>query len=154
VGAGSEVLVPSAPATAFSDDDGLIGASEVVDQLTRGVVVEQRTDGNFEGGAFPGVTRAVGAEAVPAALCLVLGVVAEMDQCVVAQRGGHQYVAAMAAVSAGGAPLGDELFATERHTAIAAVSGLDSNSCFINKHATSSVPEARYRCRIRGQTPM
>ena len=69
-----------------------------------------------------------------AALCLVLRVEAEMDQGIVAQRGRHKDVAAMAAVTARGTALGDELFATERHTAVAAVSGLDSNSCFINKH--------------------
>jgi hypothetical protein len=40
----------------------------------------------------------------------------------------------MAAVAARRPPLGNELFAAKRHTAVATVAGLDSNSCFVNKH--------------------
>jgi hypothetical protein len=69
-----------------------------------------------------------------AAFGLVLGVEAEVDEGVVAERRGHEDVAAVAAVAAGGATAGDELFAPEGHAAIAAVAGLDSDSCFINKH--------------------
>ena len=40
----------------------------------------------------------------------------------------------MAAISPGGTPSGDELFATEGHAAITAVAGLDADSCFVNEH--------------------
>ena len=103
------------------------------------VVVEEGADGDFEGGVFAGLAGAVGAEAVAAALGLVLGVEAEVDEGVVAEGGGHEDVAAVAAVAAGGAALGDKLFAAEGHAAVAAVAGLDPDSCFINKHAISSV---------------
>src|SRR5271168_73944 len=138
MGAGGEVLVAASAASAFGDDDGLVGAGEVVDELAGGVVVEERAYGDFEGIAFAGVAGAVGAEAVAAALSLVLGVEAEVNQGVVAEGGGHEDVASVAAVAARGAALGDELFAAEGHAAVAAVAGLDTNSCFINKHYASS----------------
>ena len=78
-----------------------------------------------------------------AALGLVLGVEAEVDQGVVGERGGHEDVAAVAAVAAGGTAAGDELFAPEGHAAIAAVAGLDANSGFIDEHfPLPSVAEA------------
>ncbi len=139
VGAGGEVLVASSAASAFGDDDGFVGVGEVVDELAGLVVVEKSADGDFEGGVFAGLTGAVGAEAVAAALGFVLGVEAEVDEGVVAEGGGHEDVAAVAAVAAGGAALGDEFFAAEGHAAVAAVAGLDADSCFINEHAVSSV---------------
>ena len=69
-----------------------------------------------------------------AALGFVLGVEAEVDEGVVAEGGGHEDVAAVAAVAARGAAAGDELFAAEGHAAVAAVAGLDPDSCFINEH--------------------
>ena len=62
-----------------------------------------------------------------------------VDEGVVGEGGGHEDVSAVAAVSAGGATLGDELFAAEGHAAISTVAGLDSNSCFIDKHSASSL---------------
>ena len=98
------------------------------------VVVEQGADGDLEGGVLAGVAGAVGAEAVAAALGFVLGVEAEVDQGVVGEGGGHEDVSAVAAVAAGGAAPGDELFAAECHAAVAAVAGLDADSCFIDEH--------------------
>ena len=46
----------------------------------------------------------------------------------------HEDVAAVAAVAAGGAAAGDEFFAAEGHAAVAAVAGLDADSCFIDEH--------------------
>ena len=78
-----------------------------------------------------------------AALGFVLGVEAEVDEGVVAEGGGHEDVAAVAAVAAGGAAPGDELFAAEGHAAVAAVAGFDADFCFIDKHAAlASVTEA------------
>jgi len=88
---------------------------------------------------FAGLAGAVGAEAVAAALGFVLGVEAEVDEGVVAEGGGHEDVAAVAAIAAGGAALGNKFFAPEGHATVATVTGLDTDSCFINKHAISSV---------------
>ena len=85
VGGGGEVLVAASAASAAGDDDGLVGAGEVVDELAGVVVVEEGADGDFEGDGLAGVAGAVGAEAVAAALGLVLGVEAEVDEGVVAR---------------------------------------------------------------------
>ncbi len=99
-----------------------------------------------------GLAGAVGAETVASALGLVLGVEAEVDEGIVAQGRGHENVAAVAAVAAGGAATGDELLAAEGHAAIAAVAGLDSDSSFIDKHAQSPVYRGDFSvCRMRGE---
>ncbi len=148
MGAGGEVLVAASAATAAGDDDGLVGVGEVVDELAGVVVVEESADGDLEGDGFAGVSGAVGAEAVAAALGFVLGVEAEVDEGVVAEGGGHEDVAAVAAVAAGGTAAGDELFAAEGHAAVAAVAGLDADSCFVDKHAGSSVQVWRLRAGL------
>jgi hypothetical protein len=57
-----------------------------------------------------------------------------VDQGVVGERGGHQDVAAVASIAAGGTAPGDEFLAPEGHAAIATVAGFDANSGFIDKH--------------------
>jgi hypothetical protein len=52
----------------------------------------------------------------------------------VGEGGAHEDVTAVASVAAGGASAGDEFFAPEGHAAIAAVAGLDPDSCFIDEH--------------------
>ena len=134
VGGGGEVLVAAAAATAAGDDDLVVGVGEVVDELAGVVVVEDGADGDFEDGVLAGGAGHVGAEAVAAALGLPLGVEAEVDEGVVGERGAHEDVAAVAAVAAGGTAAGNEFFAAEGHAAIAAVAGLDADSCFIDEH--------------------
>ena len=80
------------------------------------------------------LAAAVGTHAVLAALRLVLGVVAEVDQRVVALRRLHDDVAAAAAVAAGRAAAGHELLAPKGHAAVAAVAGFHSDFGFIDKH--------------------
>jgi len=78
-----------------------------------------------------------------ATLGFVFRVEAEVYEGVVGQGGRHQDVAAVTTVTTGRASPGDELFAAEGHTAIAAISGLDSNSGFIDEHfLLPSVSEA------------
>ncbi len=76
----------------------------------------------------------VGAFAVASALRLVFGIETEVDQRVVALAGFHDDVATLAAVAAGGASAGNELFAAKRETAVAAVAGFDSNCGFVDEH--------------------
>jgi hypothetical protein len=83
-----------------------------------------------------------------AALSFVLRVEAEVDEGIVAERGGHENVASVAAVAPGGAALGDEFFAAEGHAAVATVAGLDPDSCFVNKHAISSVQACAEAARL------
>ena len=143
VGAGGEVLVATAAAATTGDDDGVVGAGEVVDEFAGIVIEEEGSDGDLEGGGLACVTGAVGAEAVTSALGFVLGVEAEVDEGVVGEGGGHDDVTSVTTVSAGGAATGDELFATEGHAAVTAISGFYADSCFINKHFT-------FQCNGRG----
>ena len=78
--------------------------------------------------------RAVAAFAVPAALGLVFGIEAEMEQRVVVLARDHDDVAAAAAVAAARAAARDELLPPEREAAVAAVAGFHGNSDFVDKH--------------------
>ena len=131
---GGEVLVAASAASAFGDDDALVGLCEVVDQLAGVLVVEGGADRDLQDDGVAVEAGAVGAHAVLAALGLVLGVVAEVDQGVVALGADHDDVAAAAAVAAGGTAAGHELLAPEGHAAVAAVAGFDANFCFIDEH--------------------
>lgn len=68
------------------------------------------------------------------ALALVLRIVAEVDERVVALRADHDNVAAATAIAAGGTAAGNELLSAEGHAAVSAVSGFDANFCFIDEH--------------------
>ena len=48
MGAGGEVLISAPSATTSRDDDGVVGAGEVMDELAGVVVVEESADGDFE----------------------------------------------------------------------------------------------------------
>ncbi len=90
------------------------------------------------GGMLAGSARHIGAQAVAATLRLPLWVEAEVDQRIVRERAGHQDVAAVAAVSAGGASARDKLLAPEGHAAVATVAGLDPYPRFVDKHLCSN----------------
>ncbi len=137
VGAGGEVLVAAAAAAARGNGDALVGLLEVVDELAGFRVEERGADGDLQGDVAAVEAGAVGAHAVLAALRLVLGVVAEMDEGVVALAGLHDDVAATAAVAARGPAAGHELFAAEGHAAVAAVAGFDANFGFVDEHGGS-----------------
>ena len=134
VNRGGKVLVPASAASALGDDDALVRLLEVVDQLAGFLVVKGCADRDLQDDGVAVQAGAVGAQAVFAALALVLRVIAEMDQRVVALRTDHDDIAATAAVAARGTAAGHELLAPEGHAAVAAVAGFDANFCFINEH--------------------
>ncbi len=84
VGGGGEVLVAASAAAALGDDQALVGLLEVVDELAGFLVVKRCADGDLQDDGVAVEAGAVGAHAVLAALRLVLGVVAEVDEGVVA----------------------------------------------------------------------
>jgi hypothetical protein len=129
-----KVLVATAATAALGDDQPLVRLAEIVDQLAGLLVVKGCADGDLESDGVAVEAGAVGAHAVLAALRLVLGVIAEVDEGVMALRGLHDHVAATAAVAARRSAAGNELLAAEGHAAVAAVAGFDANFCFINEH--------------------
>ena len=110
------------------------GSLKVVDQLAGFLVVKGCADRNLQDDGVAVEAGAVGAHAVLAALRLVLGVEAEMDEGIVALRGLHDHVAATAAVAARGSAAGDELLTAEGHAAVAAVAGFYANFGFVDEH--------------------
>jgi hypothetical protein len=132
---GGEVLIAAAAASAAGDDETLVGTGEVVDELAGIGVEEHGANGDFEDGVFAVMAGAVGTHAVLAALALVLGVVAEVDQGVVALAGFKDDAAAVTAITTGGSAAGNELFPAKGHAAITAVTGFDPNFGFIDKHS-------------------
>jgi len=132
--AGGEVLVAPSAASALGDDDPFVGLGEVVDQFAGFEVVERSADRYLKDNGFAVEAGAIGAHAVLAALGLVLGVEAEVDEGVVALRGFHDDVAAASAVATGGSAPGNKLFAAKGHAAVAAVACFNSDFSFIDKH--------------------
>ena len=145
MGAGGEVLVAAAAASALGDDQALVGLLEVVHQLAGFLVVKRGADRHLQHDRMAVLAGAVGTHAVLAALRLVLGVEAEVDERVVALRRLHDDVAAAAAVAAGGAAAGHKLLAPEGHAAVAAVAGLYADFGFIDEHGKTGTAGIRDR---------
>ena len=110
-----------------------------MDQLAGFLVVKGCADRDLQDDGVAVEAGAVGAHAVLAALALVLRVIAEVDEGVVALRADHDDVAAAAAVAARGSAAGNELLAAEGHAAVAAVAGFDANFCFIDEHGEPGI---------------
>src|SRR5436190_351247 len=72
--------------------------------------------------------------AASAASGTVLRVESKVQQCVVVVAGNQDDIAAAAAVAAGRAAARNILFAPERETAVSAVTCLDPDSDFVDKH--------------------
>jgi hypothetical protein len=71
------------------------------------------------------------------ALGFVFRIEAEVNQRIVAFTGFHHNIATITTVAARGTSTRFIGFAPESDTAVSAISGLDSNCCFINKHRKS-----------------
>jgi len=129
-----EVLV-AAPATSpFGDHDSLIGVRKVVNPLPGIGVVQNRSYRNLENYIVTFGSGAIGALAVAAAFCFVLGVEAEMHQRVVTLARFHNDIAAAPAVSSRWTAARDKLLPAEGHAAISAISGLYANLRLVDEH--------------------
>ena len=108
-----------------------------MDQLAGLQIVERCAHRHSQRNGVAVEAGAVGTHAVLAALRLVLRVVAEVDEGVMALRADHDHVAASAAVAARGSAAGHELLPAEGHATVAAVAGLDANLSLIDEHGES-----------------
>ena len=138
MGRSCEVLVAATASAAFGNDNTIVRRLEVMDQLTGFLIVERGADGDLKDDGFAIEAGAIGSHAVLAALRLVFGVVAEVNERVVLLGADHDDIAAPAAVAARGAAAGDELLTAEGHAAVAAVASFDPNFCFIDEHGRDS----------------
>jgi len=103
-------------------------------QFTRLCIENRRPHRHLENGRLTVATGAVRTLAMSAPLRLVLGVIPEMNQGVVLLAGLHDHIAAAAAIATRRAAARNKLFSPERNATVAAISGLDQNSCFIYEH--------------------
>ena len=131
---GGKLRVAASAAPAARDHDAFIGAREVVNFLARVLVVNDRADRHLQHNVFAIAAGFVRAFAVPSALGFVFRIEAEMHERVVALARFHPDVAALAAIAARRPAARHEFLPPERHAAVAAIPGLDSNFGFIDKH--------------------
>jgi hypothetical protein len=133
-----KMLIAAAAFAALGNQHTLSGHRQVSDRFAGLFVVSERADGNEQVHVRPGMTATIGAFAVPAAIGFEFAIVAVAQQRVVVGIRLQINAAAMAAVTAGWAAAGDELLASKRNAAIAAVAGLYQYFCFVNKHENHS----------------
>src|SRR5258706_272943 len=153
-GSGEARIAASTTATA-SDHHALIGCRKIENLLARFFVVNDRSHRNLQENVFTFASALVRPFAVPSALRLVFRIETEMNQRVVALAGLHDYIAAVAPVSARRPASRNIFLATEGHAAIAAVARLNPNFRLINEHdlhyspskTKSLVPRARLKPR-------
>src|SRR5579883_3384165 len=132
-GSGKPGVAAAAAATA-RHHPGLAIVREV-EELFPGFVVENRgSDRHLDSDAFAIVPGSVAAFAVAAALGGVLGIEAEMQEGIAVDGSDHGDVAAATAIAAARAATGDVLLPAKGQTAVAAIPGLDGNSCFVDEH--------------------
>ena len=126
--------IAASSASSARNDEVLVGLGKLERLLAGFIVIDDRADGNFQNHVATLASGFVRAFAVAAAFSSVLGIEAEMHERVMALAGFHHDVAALAAVAAGRSAARNELLPAERHAAVAAVAGFDSNFRFIDEH--------------------
>ena len=131
----SRVAAPAA--STLRDDDAFVRSREIMHFLAGVVVVQNRSDGNFQQNVFAFAPGLVGTFAVASTLSLVLWIEAEMHQRVMALAGFHNDVATVTAVAAGGPATRDKFLPPKGNATVAAVAGFDANFRFIDEHELS-----------------
>ncbi len=134
VGGGGEARVALAAFAAAGHGEAFAGLGEIVEALAGGFVVDHGADGHLDVERAALGAGPLAALAVTAALGLVLGVEAELEQGVLVLGGDQGHVAAAAAIAAARAAARDELFPAESQAAVAAVARFYENSRFVDEH--------------------
>jgi hypothetical protein len=128
-----EVRIAEAAAPAFRREPALSVFRQVAVKLARLAVEDLRAEGDAHDHVLALAPVAVGAFAVTTALCLMLGVKTEVEECVERRVGFEPDVAAAPAVAARGAAARDEFFASEGRHAVPAVAAPNPYLDPINK---------------------
>ena len=115
------------------DQQSLAVFGQVADDLVGIEVVHHGADRHDDRLVLAGLAVHLAAHAVLAALRLEAGFVAKIDEGVEVLVGLHPDVAAIAAVAAIGAAERDELLATERNAAVAAIASGDGDFNFVDE---------------------
>ena len=121
-------------AAAFSDQHPLIGFGEVVEHFAGLIVDHDRTDRDFDFKILAVAAMAIAAFAVTASFGAKGMVEAKFQESVFVNIGREVDAAAVAAVTATGSALGDELLSAEGDAAMTAVTGFDCDFGFVDEH--------------------
>src|ERR1019366_10657039 len=97
---GSKLRVAASASSAARDHDAFIGTREIVNLLSRVLVVNDRPHRHLQDDPFPIAPGFLRALAMPPALGLVFRIESEMHQRIVALARFHPDVAALAAIAA------------------------------------------------------
>src|ERR1700736_2166110 len=107
---------------------------EIVELFAGVRVKNDRPDRHLELDRFPVVPGPVAAFAMPAALCLVFGIEAEMKERVDVFAGYDEHVAAAAAIATARPATRNVLLPAEGQAAVAAVTRFDIDFDFVDEH--------------------
>src|SRR4051794_38650094 len=133
-----EILVAAPAASAFGNQHALAGSGEISDGFAAVLVKDQSAHGDLQEHVGPGMSGAIRALAVTAAIGLEFAVIAVAQQSVIVGIGFQENAAAMAAVAARGSAARDVFFAAKGHATVAAVPGFHKNFGFVDKHSETS----------------
>src|SRR5450432_2196933 len=125
-----EILIAAPAATALGDQHPLARRREVSERLAALCVERQRANGDLQDHVRAGMSGAIGAFAVAAAIRFEFAVVAVTQQRVVVGIRFQIDAAAVAAIAAGRTAARHEFLATKRYAAVAAVPRLHQNFSF------------------------
>ena len=135
-----EMLIASPAAPSFRNNETISRPHEVMQQLARVGVVNDRAHWHGELDRFAVAPCPLAAFTVAAAFCFVFGIEPEMQQGVVVLACQHYDIPSAAAIAAARASAGNILLAPERKASVSAVAGLYRDSNFIDEHRLEAKP--------------
>src|SRR5207249_7975494 len=131
---GRKLGIASSTASAPSNDDGFVRSREVVDSFSGFVVVEDGADRHLQYNVFTFTAGFIRTFTMPAALRLVFRIEAEMHERIMTFARFHNYIAALAAVSARRTAARNKFLAPESDATITPVPSLNTDYRFIDEH--------------------
>ncbi len=132
------MAVAAAAFSALCDDDAFSIRDQVREDFTCLVIVDHGADRQRDDDGFSPAPRAVRAATGFSVLRLVMSLVAEVEEGGEPVGGCEHDIAAVSAVSSVRAAAGNEHFPAETAAAVAAATGFDGNSDFIDEHRIPS----------------
>ena len=138
-----ESRIPSPTAPATGNRETLVRLRELKNLIAGFIVKNNCPDRNLQDDAVTIASCLIRPFAVSSALRGVFGIKAEMYERVVPLARLHDDVSTLAAITARGSAPRNKLLPPERHAAIPAVPGLDSNFRLIDKHEFAAHISAR-----------
>ena len=139
VSGGSEAGIAASATAATSCEKALARGGEIVEFLASLGVVHYGPHRRQDIDRMAFVTGAITALAMAASLGFVLGIEAEVQQCVLVGAGDQENISAAAAIAAAGTAARDKLLAAKGHAAITTVACFYEDPDFVDKHGMNKL---------------